>query len=1705
MLSTYFLNVSLFRTYAKILPLILLCDPPGHTDHTWYGINRILCLMGSTHHGRGAGRPCHVLEGSKRVEGVGNRDFFFNFCSAQQPLQVDDVVITADDQAARAELFCTLSNVSMIRTLLRRTATRSCRVSSHLRSKETAIQSHVKLECDSQSQSTRRCDRNLNSLFAVRNSDELLIVKSFSEMPFGFSDVLLLQHGGRHSSHDTLKSHARRLQVAVTETMTEDADCIQRRSIAELVIRRNELRHILHEAKLVVQPWFMSSPSADFARSWASRKCPVPYLFTAFVESCRDDTERDHINLSSKRGKMAHQVSIESAPMSSGISGLNTENSQRSRPFGEGSTGPKRREFRAESKKRHRVVQAEERRAIRESRRSEKLARHIEDRRTREHEREIDRLGRLLRRASELDVTRCCNDVRTLLQARWQCGEGGLYTAPPSSSGETQPATLSVSIQACQMCPTTCLGPSLLGSTLGTVSSPAHSCSVDVRTLRIIDFVSTFRTALVWNLSLTPHLSELSAALNDVQRPQAKSHSYQASSLLHKIAIAIVTLLLPSAVRQLGLERTVQSRAAFPVNKLTWPFFARLILTSVTCREVGCHEPDVLCEIRGNEAWAYSPETESRDRYTREFLRSRGHVIAEVSNYIPKCMTSSARVRILTPRSQEHVPTLSTSLLAPSTLHKKGENTFRDGSPVLCQATALLPVSSIQTPCHITLKRYKLRNPFYLMTDHQAEHPTCHQLQPEQPPQMLAKGKIVACQAILQQLIEHPCYRCLQAQLHEESLKRSSLEAILTAVQAGRYLTVLSVVVAARAFFFDQRKQSATSDRHSAVAMLAEKFENLVRSRLQLMLVSDDLESQLMRRDKECEARCTRCLCCDDSIAAQIDQSATPTSSTRAPLQYCQSCALPHDGTGQIDAAVGCSLILMCRGFMPRIIGVIEGVQTRGRASDAALISIVHSRQGPLLHLTLASSSVQRFREFPLVSTVSLCTGVNITREAQWKYRGATSSHVTGATQYLAALTELDSRLLGTRKQWLTVLTALVDAAGSAHQVLQLLAQISETTGKNEDDLKSNHMCKLKVPLKAGRKEIAKNDGLSAACSSTPRLNKNSSAPCEAVIEAPLEAPLDVGACCLRGLYRTHRHVKMASSGGCDNPPIQAHAPRHISFACQSNQDRRKYKEALLIASVIKTACISADLESTNLRNVLSTGCIRPSLVSAAQKGILPESSNLDADMLSRLQNLNTRCGAPSNGDAPHEGRCDLCGGDYDYLNSLIGPLKNEAPRFRCDTPANSAWQKFGPRNSARVLCAHEFCADTSWIVKLSSADRPRIRGWAATCGAGPVYSSSLRGRSEFSHVDYACRVFTSPATAPTWMFIPLLLVSPVGSTNKRGGGEEVLGLPVQLSSFILCYSMPTLVRVVACNEAATWTLDVLLAVLNSHQASMGNTDNETSRTFRRIENGLSMETSRLFDDVFNGVTHRVPTQRPGVAPSRVSASHYMPLAFPGLLVRGLHGLREAELKAASGVHGTVCLLRICFVGWNVHHECWIEDDDAMFAGSVASRARLFVCHCLPKLAVPTLEHLYLDLSAWCFADTHFQSAAMQLYDNGSIHNVPTKEFETVANLRAALLLVEAAIPHAARYDWTKAKARQRTRRVQSARSPAQFVELVLLLEDEVHTAWLSDHWRALRSNLPCRTYCVKYPSYSLAALLLWTLDNAVDYRRVATYSCGSN
>ena len=199
-------------------------------------------------------------------------------------------------------------------------------------------------------------------------------------------------------------------------------------------------------------------------------------------------------------------------------------------------------------------------------------------------DRENVRLGRLLRRAAELDVSRCCNDVRTLLMARAQCEEANLQVCPPPSIEGNLPEYSHFSIPQIKK-------QTMLEELRSTEPIPQARWQ-DSRT------IAFYITDLLALLSPTYRFSghELSAAL--------KIPGYN-DRLLGRTASALVRTILPALVHVIGLDKSLRrSVELLSTNDLIWPSLARMCLLLYGYQELGLSEVELAPEIIGVEQWS---------------------------------------------------------------------------------------------------------------------------------------------------------------------------------------------------------------------------------------------------------------------------------------------------------------------------------------------------------------------------------------------------------------------------------------------------------------------------------------------------------------------------------------------------------------------------------------------------------------------------------------------------------------------------------------------------------------------------------------------------------------------------------------------------------------------------------------------------------------------------------------------------------------------------------------------------------------------------------------------------------------------------------------------------------------------------------------------------------------------------------------------
>jgi hypothetical protein len=259
---------------------------------------------------------------------------------------------------------------------------------------------------------------------------------------------------------------------------------------------------------------------------------------------------------------------------------------------------------------------------------------HIEDRRrVREREREFDRLGRLLRRAAELDVSRCCNDVRTLLLARGHSEELGLrIPSPPTSQGRIQvhfPISLNLhdthQINASSKKITLNFPFAILPLPLAKRfnSHELQSLKMMDIILQISDFLHTYETSIKHQMGGVPNIAELTGALVAVEKKSKKFLS--AHNMLSSVAIALLDISLPSLFTFLGISRSGNHATAplIDLNKMTWQALARLSILIIAFRELGFADSDTMPEVCGLGGWVTQPNSDSADCATLALIKAR--------------------------------------------------------------------------------------------------------------------------------------------------------------------------------------------------------------------------------------------------------------------------------------------------------------------------------------------------------------------------------------------------------------------------------------------------------------------------------------------------------------------------------------------------------------------------------------------------------------------------------------------------------------------------------------------------------------------------------------------------------------------------------------------------------------------------------------------------------------------------------------------------------------------------------------------------------------------------------------------------------------------------------------------------------------------------------------------------------------------------
>ena len=513
--------------------------------------------------------------------------------------------------------------------------------------------------------------------------------------------------------------------------------------------------------------------------------------------------------------------------------------------------------------------------------------------------------------------------------------------------------------------------------------------------------------------------------------------------------------------------------------------------------------------------------------------------------------------------------------------------------------------------------------------------------------------------------------------------------------------------------------------------------------------------------------------------------------------------------------------------------------------------------------------------------------------------------------------------------------------------------------------------------------------------------------------------------------------------------------------ALPSNVDRKKQRETNLVSGVIEAA--ASCLED---RYDIAPGVVAQ-IASTALKG------NQDAD------------GTGSTNDTTflHRGRvkfqtdlgsCILCGGDHDYLNSSLR-CSNEvlSGLAECCDGLRAGGKSVRTRLPHDV--AHEFCAETLSLSRGFVCKKLRQRCAKVQFEA---LAWSRIGRTTPIGVDQAGRVY--------WRIISEVSSLQVETPCFR----QAYGTSDQLRSSHQWHaynSVPAIARVIR-----------FLGVDNDHDdtlsMALASMFPEAAAAMPAIPWSTGANTFNLVEATLQLNAHPVSLRNTSHYTGEIVEPQHKVDNF--VFVRNFNVLWYAKISTVGLHTDGNKIYRLWHSNWDREYDRWVADEQLCVDTCACSISQQFlyqarlvgnkgpVLGCTAKLST---------LVAYDFIGTPFRIAcsppSLVLSNSGAVLEV--------AHVRAALLLVESALPLGAKAAWSSENSIMRSRRLEMASTPLELVELVLMLEDELQTNWLRAHWFSMRACVPNRTYLIQHPTCSWVALLVWLLDRALIYNKV--------
>lgn len=1389
-------------------------------------------------------------------------------------------------------------------------------------------------------------------------------------------------------SHRCLIERSESLVMQSMKNLRDEA--ILRQDISELCAQRSVLRSKASSSKISACPWLDAQMEIreDVSRHihfpfplTCSLLYRVPELNLALTDERESNIWKHHKVFSGLKKKCCQvlDMSVQHIALKSLMELDNCKKSVSELLF----CNLKRKglKFATGSRKKARTVKSET-----QLTRSEQ---HLQDRQQRERERESDRLGRLLRRAAELDVSRCCNDIRTLLLARGQCEEASLNVcAPPSVDGQLPPNSFLYSELSINNSSSSRIKSRLWPMPLQRPSIDENDS--DYVAFRVTDFLTVFAAPLKPYTSplftFLPSGLELSAALKE-STVETNVLQIADKHLLNRVASTLVQGMLPNIFRLLGLDKTVQRIVEIlPLNLHVWPSLARLCFLMCGYRELGLADIEILSEIHGVESWSVSPDLESTDYCPLSLLRA-----CPVLGSTSICTINSLKkfhkhyVRIPAPSGGKknwgsppddymlhgetnHMPTtlvlktdVSTIALASDTSH--GRNKYH--SSVKKKAESNLTSST----CLAILASLI---------------PTFHKSTPECPELYTIYWALCDVEAAL-----------LSGQHHESFI-----------AFAGVVRHILS-----------NKGQSDPGESliESYKLKLLSKFENLVLEHVpfQGLNVSN------------CDIKII-----ETSSNTVLDQWPRPARNTYEITLCCQYC-------GAFGGISCCRTVpfLNCLALQPHSSSFFcfSCYRLRNGLKRGHLIKFCfyteHSYVNGAILLcnrgevrNLASDVFVSPRNMPPeLASLQLNSAFTIPR---------TLKLLTPDLETLLCAIAAISRdsLPQTKDSWLCILTALVNSAALLVDMQSVLSAVGSDGCLDFE---------------------SKGDSLSAQIQ-VGGLGKD------------MISPRPVQSFVLQRRIVPSESETLETTRGSAESPVARH--EMYGETCPLNVDYRKQREAYLVSGVIEAAADSLQKKY----DVASEVMFQISLT--ALKGTSDLASCGMEDV--RLSEFKDEVVVSK--------PCTLCGGDYDYLSSTLKycdgfPQTSLEKDGGVKVDTLKYWGRWA-REMKLASTTHQFCVQATSLSRCLILKKMR-QSWLRI--QSEVLELSGGGRMIPIGIDQAGRLYWRFGSSSSSLHIqtPCYLqdaerTCSIQKTNHAWSCYDTLPAIAQIINYLAKTNND---HADALRQIISFVFPELALMMPEYIYL------DVANVFVAIETALQLRTNLSINAHSDYIC-------------ATAKSHHDANGF--IFVRMFQMLWYARIINMGVCHEGNRLYQICYYKWSDCFDSWVSDEHILFATPACDAAQKYLYD--SRMIVNAAHSPGSTLQSLNLVASKFigMSCRINPQPPASIFFASVTASEIV-QIRAAIMIVEAALPIGAKVDWSREKTCARIRELEESTTPIELIELVLMLEDELSLSWLDTHWTSIRACIPTRLFLLQHPACSWAALLIWLLDSAIIYEKV--------